>query len=358
MDEPQGHALEMMRTSTRLRASLSHAAATSSVRGSVPRLVFATHNTMDGLLLPLLLDNYARLTDDAEDRGARLATVCLQENRPGHAERVATTLGRGYRAYVHPIAPRLATIYDADLLRLEGVKEVSLPRLGAVPLWQRLYVAKYLPERKYATLLRFKRFADGAPILLANFHLDAAGTNAHRAEQLAAVSEAMRVAMLLEPSAAAVACGDTNVFSFQRARASAALTSMLRQLHRDCGMVDVAAAADRDTHFFRRANEPKLGQRIAVFFGHLGVDFPCRYDVVCTSLPLVCEGQVETPDSDHDLVWAEVEWPLKLSCGDDNPAATTDGPTITLPGSGGAQAMIGVDLVRGRERALTARVMR
>jgi hypothetical protein len=38
--------------------------------------------------------------------------------------------------------------------------------------------------------------------------------------------------------------------------------------------------------------------------GKMGLDLPRRYDVVCTSVPVLRRGQVVTPDSDHDLVWA------------------------------------------------------
>lgn len=84
---------------------------------------------------------------------------------------------------------------------------------------------------------------------------------------------------------------------------------MLTPLAAECGLVDVGAECERDNHFFKRAREPKLGQRLAVFFGRLGVDFPRRYDVVCTDLPVAEHGQVEAADSDHDIVWARVRWP-------------------------------------------------
>ena len=60
------------------------------------------------------------------------------------------------------------------------------------------------------------------------------------------------------------------------------------------------------THYFARQNEPKVPHRVGVLLGKLGIDLPRRYDVVCTNLPVSARGQVATPDSDHDLVWARI----------------------------------------------------
>ena len=69
---------------------------------------------------------------------------------------------------------------------------------------------------------------------------------------------------------------------------------------------DVHAAAPEPTHYFARADEPKIGQRIAVALGRLGVDFPRRYDVIAASSRAIAAGCIETPKSDHDLVWADL----------------------------------------------------
>ena len=84
---------------------------------------------------------------------------------------------------------------------------------------------------------------------------------------------------------------------------------MLESLHREHGARDVHVDQPRDNHFFARAHEPRIGQRIAVAVGRVGVDFPRRYDVICSSLPVVARGMVTTPASDHDLVWAQVSSP-------------------------------------------------
>lgn len=272
-------------------------------------ILVGTHNTMDGLRLDGLLPLYARMQ---QARGAPVALLCIQENKPGHADAIAAALGASHAATCDARAPRLAAVYDSRLLRHVCTRIVHLPRLLSVPYWQRFY-ASTEPEQKHAALLGFERVGDGAELLVANFHLDAAGTNSHRAAQLRAVRDALLAERGSRAAAGAhvrtIACGDTNAFSFRRSLASAALRDMLRQLESGCGLVDVGAAADRDNHFFSRAREPKLGQRLAVLFGGLGVDFPRRYDVVCTDLPVLEHGQVEAADSDHDIVWAALAWP-------------------------------------------------
>ena len=62
----------------------------------------------------------------------------------------------------------------------------------------------------------------------------------------------------------------------------------------------------RPTHHFARQNEPMIPHRIGVALGKLGLDIPLRYDVVCTNLPVEGRGQMVTPGSDHDLVWARL----------------------------------------------------
>ena len=44
-----------------------------------------------------------------------------------------------------------------------------------------------------------------------------------------------------------------------------------------------------------------------MLLGKLGLDIPLRYDVVCTNLTVTERGQVVTPASDHDLVWASID---------------------------------------------------
>ena len=90
---------------------------------------------------------------------------------------------------------------------------------------------------------------------------------------------------------------------------------MLRLLFTMHGARDAHAGSAEATPLFARAREPKLGQKIAVAVGKLGIDFPRRYDVVVSALPLLAQaplrwrdgsaaGIVTTEGSDHDLVWA------------------------------------------------------
>ena len=137
----------------------------------------------------------------------------------------------------------------------------------------------------------------GAPFAAACFHLDTAGGNAHRATQVEAIAAALRERDL---HGAFVACGDTNAFALRRQ--PEALTALLAPLAA-LGAVDPGT---RPTHYFARQNEPKLPHRTGVLLGKLGLDLPRRYDVICTNLPVAERGQVVTPDSDHDLVWARI----------------------------------------------------
>ena len=58
-----------------------------------------------------------------------------------------------------------------------------------------------------------------------------------------------------------------------------------------------------DTHFFSRADEPKLPQQAVVAVGRLGLDLPGVFDIVATNMPVtarhhfmfVVNLRIETP---------------------------------------------------------------
>ena len=259
----------------------------------------ATHNIMDGLALPSLLRDYRAL-----QRAEPLHALCIQEDVPRAASRIATALGQRFTVAKHAGDPRLALVYDRARLHLRKLWLCSLPRLAAVPFWQRIYTSG-TPEAKHALIGHFSTIGHpGQRLTIANFHLDAAGDVAHRTLQLRGL--ASKLSPLERPL---VACGDTNAFSFRRDMAEVALRAMLAPLRQRHGAMDTHAGNPRDTHYFARAHEPKLGQQIAVAFGKLGIDFPRRYDVVCSSLRCQHAGHMSTPGSDHDLVWARLAAP-------------------------------------------------
>ncbi len=254
-------------------------------------LVIATHNLMQGLRLPALIDSYRRLH---AERGLDL--LCVQENGSNggamHAAVIADALGASYAHLCNAGFERLAIVYDRDRLECVESALVPLPRLDRLSWFERLYIVGGKIDQKYAQVAVF-RPRDGAAIAAANFHLDTAGTNEHRGRQMAAIADALR-----GRGERVVACGDTNAFSWRgQVRALRAVLSPLAEL----------GAEDPDTsptHYFARANEPKLVHKLGVLVGKLGLDRPGRYDVVCTNVDAAQRGQVVTPDSDHDLVWA------------------------------------------------------
>lgn len=237
--------------------------------------------------------------------------LCIQEaTLPQATLSIAQALGRRFTVAAHASAPRLAIAYDRTLLRLRGLRVLALPQLDHFPSWQKLYSAGGPSERKFTLVGRFDWRGLGQQcarqLTIANFHLDAAGDNAHRVLQLRALSRALDTWR----DRRLVACGDTNAFSFDAREAERALACMLSSLRSRHGAADAHATIGRDlppTHFFARADEPKLGHRIAVAVGRLGVDFPRRYDVVAAAPRVTAAGVLSTiGSSDHDLVWAQI----------------------------------------------------
>jgi hypothetical protein len=61
-----------------------------------------------------------------------------------------------------------------------------------------------------------------------------------------------------------------------------------------------------DTHYFARANEPKVPQQVVVAAGRLGLDLPGVFDVVATNMQVLDRHHWTIASSDHDCVAATV----------------------------------------------------
>jgi len=275
----------------------------STDRPEANGLVVATHNLMHGLRIDGLIPHYLALRE-AEG----LDLLCLQEDRylagvgPAGDERpsarIVAALGSPYQLVRDDGCPGLCLIYDSRTLSCRPRAIVPLPRLGRLSWFEKLYIVGGKTKQKYVLLAEMQAHGGGPVFAAVCFHLDTAGGNAHRLTQVQAVAQALEARGLQRR---AIACGDTNAFAWRRQ--PEALGKLLAPL-RELGAVDSETPETRATHFFARQNEPRLPHRTGVLLGKMGLDLPRRYDVVCTSVPVLRRGQVVTPDSDHDLVWA------------------------------------------------------
>jgi hypothetical protein len=269
------------------------------------RIVVASHNLMHAMRLPALIRHYTALRDD---RGLDL--LCLQENRFLTAEadlpsdRIAAALGPDYQVVRDDGCPGLAFIHDARTLACTAHAIAPLPLLAKLTRFERLYIRGGKTKQKHVLLaeLRLRTGAGevggSAGFAAACFHLDTAGGNAHRAAQVEALAAVLRDRGL---DRAFVACGDSNAFAWRRQPAA------LQLLFAPLAAFGATDPETRPTHRFARQNEGKFIHQAGVLLGKLGIDMPLRYDVVCTNLPVGERGHVDTPDSDHDLVWAVID---------------------------------------------------
>jgi hypothetical protein len=251
---------------------------------------------MHAMGLPALIPHYLQLRDA---RGLDL--LCLQENRfvteePDlPSDRIAAALGPDYRVVRDDGCPGLAFVHDSRTLACAPPAIVPLPRLARLTAFERLYVRGGKTKQKYALLAELRPRGGHARFAAACFHLDTAGGNAHRATQVAAIAAALQARNL---QGAFVACGDSNAFAWRRQ------PEALRRLFAPLAAFGASDPETRPTHRFARQNEGKFIHQMGVLLGKLGIDIALRYDVVMTNLAATERGQVDTPASDHDLVWA------------------------------------------------------
>jgi endonuclease/exonuclease/phosphatase family metal-dependent hydrolase len=263
-----------------------------------PAVIVATHNLMEGHNLDALIHHHRGL-----HREVGLDVLCVQESRGDGdhfaAARIARALGPGH---VHvggdPIFG-LGIVYDARRLDLVASALFPLPPVPAMRWHERRFILDGRPERMWALWARFAGIS-GAPFTVVDLHLDTVGGTRQRRRQVVAAVEHLRAHGFTER---VVVAGDTNAFAATHGRHRRALRRVLEPL-RELGAVDPSTTP---THFFARQHEPKFAHRVCVALGKLGLDLPQRFDVVATDLPVRRRGQLTTPESDHDLVWAELD---------------------------------------------------
>jgi endonuclease/exonuclease/phosphatase family metal-dependent hydrolase len=260
-------------------------------------LVVATHNLMNGLFLPAYFGYYRELM-----RSMGLDVLCVQESKHTlegfGAARIARALGSEFTHKGDHSEYGVSIIYNRDKLRCTDLVLFPLPNPPRMSWLERRYIGDGRGEQMFALLAAFAPVR-GDPFAVVNFHLDTVGGTPHRQNQVRAISEMLWSRGLARR---VIACGDTNAFAFPRSKQLAALGQVLAPLH-ELGARDPGTRA---THYFARQNEPKPAHRLCVLLGKLGIDVPGRYDVVCTNLPILRHGHRHTPESDHDLVWAQV----------------------------------------------------
>ena len=258
---------------------------------------------MHAMRLPALIGHYEALRDEQG-----LDLLCLQENRfltdeaDLPSDRIAAALGPDYRVVRDDDCPGLAFVHDARTLTCAAHAIAPLPLLARLTPFEQLYIRGGKTKQKYALLAELRAPArDGGEqpgFAAACFHLDTAGGNSHRGTQVEAIAAALCDRGLHH---AFVACGDSNAFAWRRQPAA------LQRLFAPLAAFGAIDPETRPTHRFARQNEGKFIHQTGVLLGKLGLDIPLRYDVVCTNLAVAERGQVYTPDSDHDLVWARLD---------------------------------------------------
>eukprot|EP00942_MAST-04A_sp_MAST-4A-sp1_P010303 g10303.t1 len=263
----------------------------------------ASHNIMDGLYLNKLLQHYHALKDKAKGLPIFL---CIQENVIYDANRVmesttdtTTFNNKNNNCKLHSSAAvisnelstslstkyenitssdtRLSTIYDSNTFELIESKTLYLPKLEKLSILNRM--AGFEIQDKTSLLTP--------------------GDNKHRTMQF------QEMANNLNENESFVLCGDTNLFTFfPQTNQYHLLNEMIKPIASKCG-AGIIGDCTEPTHFFSRANEPKFGHQVVYQLGKFGFDIPGCYDILISNMKEETFGQIDTPFSDHNLVYAK-----------------------------------------------------
>jgi endonuclease/exonuclease/phosphatase family metal-dependent hydrolase len=270
-------------------------------QGRAPRdsdIVVASHNLMRGVHLDALCAHHRSLRERVG-----LDLLCIQEARRHaggalHVHHVAAALGDWAGSVDGDPVHGVSLVYDKRRLRLLEHATFLLPAFEQMNLFERHVLLDDRPAQIEALLAVFEA-EPAAPFAVVDFHLDTVGGTRHRRAQVAAI--AAHLAKVGRGSRVVV-CGDTNAFAVRASGQPRTLSTILDPLTA-LGLRD---AGDAATHWFARQDEPGLLHAVARGLARIGLEVPSRYDVVCTDLPTVEHGRLETPESDHDLVWARL----------------------------------------------------
>ena len=264
-------------------------------------IVVATHNLMHAMRLPALIRHYLALRDR---RGLDL--LCLQENRflteetDLPSDRIAAALGPDYRVVRDDGCPGLAFVHDSRTLACEPPAIVPLPRLAGLTPFERLYIRGGKTKQKYVLLAELRPRGGRARVrggLLPPRHRGRQQPTART--QVEAIAAALRARDL---QGAFVACGDSNAFAWRRQpealqRLFAPLAAFGAVRSRNRGRRTGSPARTRASCFTRRA----------CCWASSGSTSRSATTWSAPTSPVAERGQVDTPDSDHDLVWARVD---------------------------------------------------
>lgn len=164
----------------------------------------ATYNIQHGTNLPVLLENILRLRDSG------VTVICLQEVHDffdgiSVGEKISEALGDAWKGTFYlgeGYALGLGVFWLTDVLELEDVQTVALPRLGKKHFLERWWIGPELAER--GALSCVFRSGDRS-IRVTTTHLDWQGGYQHRVRQLSHLID-----VLGDHPETDIVCGDLN----------------------------------------------------------------------------------------------------------------------------------------------------
>lgn len=283
-------------------------------------ILIASHNIGRGEAIPQLHHVGKVYLQIREALPRSIDVLCLQEQQRSNwhniADDIATFLApnKRYKAFfdrgvdthknnivlsLPPVFPDPAIIYDSDRLYASSWMFTDIPKLDRYDLPGRIFSTDK-PRQRTVASMEF-RLKGGDPFSITSFHLDAWGGNAHKQSQLVAASDAVSHRFNEERR---IMCGDTNIYAPLWIPSQKLQRREFNRILKSAGVED---PSKDQTHHYSRLPGDDAFVRIIRTANKLRLLARARFDTVAGNMPVVDYGTIDTPWSDHDLVWAIID---------------------------------------------------
>lgn len=206
------------------------------------------------------------------------------------------------------VFPDPAILWNADRLRAGRRTLHPILRIAEYDIMGKIFAIDD-PQQRFSAGVRLQ-LNESKPFDVVSFHLDAWGGNGFKEQQLQSVVTALDANIGHDRDGnpvtnRAIFGGDTNIYTPFWIPSARLQRREFHRILRSAGLYD---SGSEITHHYNRTRGNTAPARIIRTAKRVGLLKDSRFDTVAVrNLPILHQGAIETPWSDHDFVWAIVD---------------------------------------------------